>query len=135
MRGIVLPTVESIAQTPAGRRQLQLISTLSEAEPLDRNRQVGVSALYDEAKKRGTPKESVTSDLEALQDLGWPWFERSMAGIQTVVLKQTGIDAAEEVKALRMTGSVELRRFEKRSSAGCMTCTSTIKTLQRLTTS
>ncbi|MEJ1180849.1 MULTISPECIES: hypothetical protein [unclassified Pseudarthrobacter] len=96
-----MPTVESIAQTKAGLRQLQLISTLTEAEPLDGNGQVGVSALYEEARQRGVPRQSVTSDLEALQDKGWLWFERSPAGIQTVVLKQPGVDAAEEFKALR----------------------------------
>lgn len=77
------------------------MSTLTEAEPLDGNGQVGVSALYEEAKRRGDSRQSVTSDLEALQDRGWLWFERSVAGIQTVVLKQPGIDAAEEFKALR----------------------------------
>lgn len=96
-----MPTVESIAQTKPGLRHLQLISTLTEAVPLDGQGQVGVGALYEDAKQRGIGRQGVTSDLEALQDKGWLWFERSATGIQTVVLKQPGIDAAEEFKALR----------------------------------
>lgn len=99
--GELLAAVESFAGTRAGLRQLQLLSTLTEAEPLDSRGQVGVGALYEDAQRRGLRREGITSDLEALQDRGWLWFERSVAGIQTVVLKQPGIDAAEEFKAVR----------------------------------
>lgn len=93
--------VESLAQSKTGLRHLQLMSTLSEFEPLDNNRQVGVTRLFDEAKEQGLPRESVTGGLEALQDRGWLWFEKMNAGIQTVVLNQAGVDAADEFKSLQ----------------------------------
>jgi len=96
-----LSEVKSLAQSKTGLSHLQLMSTLSEFEPIDNNRQVGVGRLYAEAKDRGLPRESVTGGLEALQDRGWLWFERSSAGIQTVMLNQAGIDAAEDFKAMR----------------------------------
>ncbi|MEW1812431.1 hypothetical protein AB0284_17205 [Pseudarthrobacter phenanthrenivorans] len=74
---------------------------------LDRNRQVGVSGLYEDANERGLPRQSVTGDLEQLQDRGWLWFERSNVGIQTVVLNQAGVDVAEEFKELK--GNPRLR--------------------------
>jgi hypothetical protein len=96
-----LSEVESLAQSKTGLRHLQLMSTLSEFKPLDNNRQVGVTRLFDEAKEQGLPRESVTGGLEALQDRGWLWFEKMNAGIQTVVLNQAGVDAADEFKSLR----------------------------------
>ncbi len=93
--------VESLAQSKTGLRHLQLMSTLSELEPLDNNRQVGVSRLYAKAKEQGLPRESVSGALQALQDRGWLWFEASAAGIQTVVLNQAGVDIADEFKALQ----------------------------------
>lgn len=96
-----MSVVESLAQSKMGLRHLQLISTLIDFEHLDSNRQVGVGALYEDAKERGLPRQSVTGDLEALQDRGWLWFEKPMAGIQTVVLNQAGVDVAEEFKELK----------------------------------
>lgn len=94
-------SVESLAQSKTGLRHLQLISTLTGFDHLDPNRQVGVGVLYEDAKGRGLPRESVTEDLIALQDRGWLWFEASTAGIQTVVLNQAGVDVAEEFQTLR----------------------------------
>jgi len=94
-------SVESLAASKTGLRHLQLMSTLTGFEHLDVNRQVGVGALYEDAKERKLPRESVTGDLHALQDRGWLWFEASAAGIQTVVLNQAGVDAAEEFQALQ----------------------------------
>lgn len=108
-----MSAVESLAQTTSGLRQLQLISTLVESEPLDNNGQVGVGALYEGAKNRGAARNSVTHDLEALQNSGWLWFERSAAGIQTVVLKQPGVDAAEEFEALKTNPRFRSRQIRK----------------------
>jgi hypothetical protein len=96
-----LSVVESLAQSKTGLRHLQLISTLIDFEHLDSNRQVGVGALYEDAKERGLPRQSVTGDLEALQDRGWLWFEKANVGIQTVVLNQAGVDVAEEFKDMK----------------------------------
>lgn len=93
--------VESLAQSTTGLRHLQLITKLMDFEHLDSNRQVGVGALYEDAMERGLPRQSVTGDLEALQDRGWLWFEKTMAGIQTVVLNQEGADIAEAFKELK----------------------------------
>ncbi|MDQ0825405.1 hypothetical protein QFZ60_001578 [Arthrobacter sp. B2I5] len=103
--------VESLAQSKTGLRHLQLISALTDYEHLDGNRQVGVGALFTEAKERGLPRQSVTGDLHALQERGWLWFEAPPAGIQTVVLNQTGVDVAEEFKELRANPSRRARRL------------------------
>lgn len=96
-----MSTVESLAQTTSGLRHLQLLSGLVEWQPLGGGRQVDVTEMYNVARLEGRPRESVTSDLEALQERGWMWFERSGAGIESVVLTQPGIDAAEDFMALR----------------------------------
>jgi hypothetical protein len=106
-----LSVVESLAQSKTGLRHLQLISALIDYEHLDGNRQVGVGALYTEAKNRGLPRQSVTGDLEALQERGWLWFEAASAGIQTVILNQDGVDVAEEFKELRANPSRRARRL------------------------
>ncbi|MDR6794720.1 hypothetical protein J2X12_004132 [Pseudarthrobacter oxydans] len=93
--------VESLSQSKTGLRHLQLITKLVDSEHLDRDRQVGTSALYEDAKAHGLPRESVTGDLEALQERGWLWFEKMNAGILTVVLNQAGVDVAEEFKEMR----------------------------------
>jgi len=54
--GGLLSDVESLAQSKTGLRHLQLMLTLSELEPLDNNRQIGVGRLYAKAKERGLPR-------------------------------------------------------------------------------
>lgn len=108
-----MSAVESIAQTVAGLRHLQLISALIETEPLDRQGQVGVGKFYDEAKIKGIARHNVTNDLEALRDQDWIWFEASSAGIQTVNLKQPGIDVAQEFDALRRDRRRRVRELRK----------------------
>ncbi|MCD5341519.1 hypothetical protein LR392_04655 [Arthrobacter sp. AK04] len=90
--------VESLVESKTGLRHLQLMCQLQDYTLLQGNCHVGVGRLYEIAKERGQPRESVTSDLEALQDRGWLWFEKSMAGIQTVVVNQAGQDVATEFK-------------------------------------
>ncbi|MFF1254928.1 hypothetical protein ACFVYC_20870 [Pseudarthrobacter sp. NPDC058329] len=93
--------VEDIAQTSTGLRHLRLMAALTELEPLDSNRQVGVGTLYNEPERWGLDKQGISNDLEALQGRGWIWFERAGAGIQTVVVVQPGVDAADEFGQLR----------------------------------
>jgi hypothetical protein len=96
-----LPAVEEIAQTKTGLRHLRLMAALTELEPLDANRQVGVGPLYNEPESWGLDRQGLFNDLDALQERGWIWFERSGAGIQTVVMVQPGVDAAEEFSQLK----------------------------------
>jgi hypothetical protein len=77
------------------------MAALNELEPLDSNRQVGVGTLYKEPERWGLDKQGISNDLEALQERGWIWFERAVAGIQTVVVVQPGVDAAEEFGQLK----------------------------------
>ena len=42
----------------------------------------------------------MTGDFESLQQREWLWFERSVAGIDEVVLTQTGLDVIEEFEEL-----------------------------------
>jgi len=77
------------------------MAALTELEPLDSNRQVGVGTLYMEPERWGLDKQGISNDLETLQDRGWIWFERTAAGIQTVVVVQPGVDAAEEFSRLK----------------------------------
>lgn len=53
-----------------------MLSVLVDAEPLDGHGQVGMSALYEEARERNVSRVSVMQDLENLQNYGWLWFER-----------------------------------------------------------
>jgi hypothetical protein len=96
-----MPAVEEIAQTNSGLRHLRLMAALTELEPLDANRQVGVGTLYKEPERWGLDRQGLTNDLDALQERGWIWFERSAAGIQRVVMVQPGVDAAEEFSQLK----------------------------------
>ncbi|MEQ4567214.1 hypothetical protein [Paenarthrobacter sp. CAP02] len=96
-----MSTVESLVQTTSGLRHLQLLSGLVDWLPLSGERQVDVSELYTLAKLEERPRESVTSDLEALQEHRWIWFEKPGGGIDSVVVTQAGIDAAEDFKTLR----------------------------------
>jgi hypothetical protein len=96
-----LPAVEEIAQSNTGLRHLRIMTALTELEPLDSNRQVGVSPLYKDSERFGLDRQGLSSDLDALQDRGWIWFERSAAGIGTVIVAQPGVDAAEEFKELK----------------------------------
>lgn len=96
-----MPAVEEIAQTKTGLRHLRLMAALTELEPLDANRQVGVGPLYKEPESWGLDRQGLSNDLDALQERGWIWFERSGAGIQTVVMVQPGVDAAEEFSQLK----------------------------------
>ncbi len=74
---------------------------LTELNPLDSNRQVGVDVLFKEPDRWGLDKQAISNDLEALQERGWIWFERSLVGIQTVVIVQNGVDAAEDFGQLK----------------------------------
>ncbi|MBD1540614.1 hypothetical protein HC749_20945 [Arthrobacter sp. S13_S34] len=96
-----MPAVEEIAQTKTGLRHLRLMAAFTELEPLDANRQVGVGQLYNEPESWGLDRQGLSNDLDALQERGWIWFERSGAGIQTVVMVQPGVDAAEEFSQLK----------------------------------
>ncbi|MBT2586462.1 hypothetical protein [Arthrobacter sp. ISL-95] len=96
-----MPAVEEIAQTSTGLRHLILMSALTELKPVDSNRQVGVELLYKEPERWGFDKQVISNDLEALQERGWIWFERSLVGIQTVVIVQAGVDAAEDFSQLK----------------------------------
>lgn len=96
-----MPAVEEIAQSNTGLRHLRIMTALTELEQLDSNRQVGVSPLYKDSERFGLDRQGLSSDLDALQDRGWIWFERSAAGIGTVIVAQPGVDAAEEFKELK----------------------------------
>ena len=101
VKGRLLSTVESLVQTTSGLRHLQLLSDLVDFQQIDGSRHVDVTDMYTVARLEGRPRESVTSDLEALQERGWMWFERSGGGIESVVLTQPGVDTAEDFRALR----------------------------------
>lgn len=47
-----------------------MLSVLVDAEPLDGHGQVGMSALYEEARERNVSRVNVMQDLENLQNYG-----------------------------------------------------------------
>ncbi len=93
-----MSVVESLIQSPAGQRQLRLMQALTELEPLDGDRQVGVSPIRAESDKWGLEPGAITSDLKYLQSLGLVECFESLAGINNVFIQQAGLDAAKEYR-------------------------------------
>ncbi|WP_437770640.1 hypothetical protein [Arthrobacter sp. KNU40] len=94
-------TVESLAQTRVGQRQLRLIQALTEQEPLDNDHQVSLDLLREDGERWGIESAAIDSDLDALKSLGMVNYFRSLAGINTAFIEQAGLDAAHEFRQLR----------------------------------
>lgn len=95
-----MPTVESLIQSYAGMRQLDLLIMLTEM-PADKDHQVDIEELERDPFLKGLDKSELEGDLEVMKDWGWVDYWPSLDGIGSVVLKQPGLDAARHFTALR----------------------------------
>jgi hypothetical protein len=95
-----LLTVESLVQSDTGLRQLDLLIMLTEM-PADRDHQVDIEELERDPFMKGLTKSELEGDLDAMKTWGWVDFWPSLEGIGSVVIKQPGLDAARNFKALR----------------------------------
>lgn len=96
-----MSVVESLVQSPSGQRQLRLMTLLAELEPVDRDHQVEIDALENEPERFGFSSSSLEGDLEAMKEWGWVEFWPTMEGIGSVMVKQPGLDVADEFKVLK----------------------------------
>lgn len=95
-----MSTIESLIQSDAGMRQLDLLIMLTEM-PADRDHQVDIEELERNPHLKGLTSSELEGDLDLMKTWGWVDFWPTMGGIGSVVIKQPGFDAASRFKALR----------------------------------
>lgn len=95
-----MTTVEEIARSGSGLRQLQLLSRLVGLERSSDD-QVDIEVWEREPERFGFTSSSLGGDLERLKGLGWIDFWETYGGVGSVVLNQAGFDAAEEFTQLQ----------------------------------
>ncbi|MDJ0316158.1 hypothetical protein [Arthrobacter antibioticus] len=90
--------VQVLADSQVGLRHLMLMAALAKRA---QGNQVSTDWFYQNAGDTTRDAAQLTGDFETLQEKGWLWFEKSIVGIDEVVLTQPGNDIAEEFGVLR----------------------------------
>ena len=93
--------LESAVKSPSKLRQLHLLGEVYRLSEAWNRRQVPTAGLYNEGHEWGIDVSALRSDLNALMDVGWIYFEASAGGVDEILIKQEGVDVALEYQKKR----------------------------------
>ncbi|NQD90868.1 hypothetical protein HP499_24085, partial [Paenarthrobacter sp. CM16] len=87
---------EAELTSPSALRKSYLLLSINELANDNRHRSADTALMYREAETFGVDRRSFGSDLEALLDKGWIFYEKTSGNPSDVTITQRGADFAEE---------------------------------------
>lgn len=93
--------IKAEAKSTSGLRQLELLAKLVELAPQFPGEQVQTPGFYNEGHLWGLDVKALDSDFSVLKSKEWIYYERSIAGIDDILILQAGKDVVEAFESER----------------------------------
>jgi hypothetical protein len=93
--------LESELRSPSVLRQLQLLAQIRVFAEASRHRSADITGLYEEAETFGLDWRAFNSDVRALLERDWIYYEEASGPVRDVTITQLGIDTVDEFESFR----------------------------------